>query len=118
MKFRKKPVEVKVIDAWQWWPPSDSRHNPCMVSNITRGICPGDLYRHRTLSGEDDFRLRTIKGDLIVAPGDWIILRGIGDRILCDPDTFDVTYEAVEEAKECPGHYMGHSGRFIVVKGP
>jgi len=45
----------------------------------------------------DPLRIRTLEGELIVSPGDWII-RGVkGELYPCKPDIFEATYEKVME---------------------
>jgi len=49
-------------------------------------------------NGTDPMVIRTAEGNMIAAPGDWII-RGVkGEIYPCKPDIFEATYEAVEEA--------------------
>jgi len=101
MKFRKKPV---VIEAVQWWPPGDSRHDPTMLSDRKGNAVdppdyrqPGDLYQFSTIKGmgDDIFMLKTLEGDMRVSPGDWIITGVAGEKYPCKPDIFEQTYEAV-----------------------
>jgi len=101
MKFRKKPV---VIEAVQWWPPGDSRHDPTMLSDRKGNAVdppdyrqPGDLYQFSTIKGmgDDIFMLKTLEGDMRVSPGDWIITGVAGEKYPCEPDIFEQTYEAV-----------------------
>ena len=101
-QYRKKPV---VIEAMQWWPPSDPRHDPSMLSH-RRGnaVDPpdyrqdGDLWQFSEIPGygDDRFMIRTLEGDLKVSPGDWIITGIQGERYPCKPDIFAATYEPVE----------------------
>lgn len=105
MKFRKKPV---VIEAVQWWPRGDARHDPSMVVH-RRGnqVDPpdyrqtGDLFLAfdgslPKVGGSDIYMIRTLEGDVRVSPGDWIITGVKGEKYPCKPDIFEATYEAVE----------------------
>ena len=64
-KYRKRPV---VIEAVQWWPPGDPRHDPKMLTHrkgnaVTPGDYrqSGDLYQFSTIKGMGDviFLIRT-----------------------------------------------------------
>lgn len=100
-KFRKKPV---VVEAQQWWPPGDSRHDPAMLSHRKGNqVDPpdyrqdGDLWQFSTIRGmgDDVFMIRTggSNSDVQVHPGDWIITGVKGEKYPCKPDIFDSTYE-------------------------
>lgn len=102
MKFRKKPI---VIEAQQWWPPGDDRHNPSMLSHRKGNtvdppdfLRTGDLFQFSTIAGmgDDIFMVKTLEGDMRVSPGDWIITGIQGERYACKPDIFAATYEAAE----------------------
>lgn len=102
MKFLKKPV---IIEAEQWFPPGDSRHNPAMLSHRKgNSVNPpdyrqaGDLFQFSPIKGMGDniFMIRTLGGDLRVSPGDWIITGVKGEKYPCKPDIFEATYEPVE----------------------
>lgn len=102
MKFRKKPV---VVEAQQWFPPGDPRHDPAMLSDRKGNtVSPpdyrrvGDLYQFTTIRGmgDDIFLIRTLEGDLKVRPGDWIITGVAGEKYPCKPDIFEATYEPVD----------------------
>ncbi len=105
MKFRKKPV---VIEAQQWFPPGDERHDPSMlVHRKGNTVNPpdyrqvGDFYcaipdgRHG-LGGNAVYMIRTLEGGMRVSPGDWVIIGVNGEKYACKPDIFEATYEAVE----------------------
>ena len=100
-KFRMKPV---VIEAEQWFPPGYGRHNPAMLSHRKgNSVDPpdyrqvGDLYQFSTIKGhaDDIFFIRTLKGDMVVSPGDWVITGVDGERYPCNPDIFTATYDLV-----------------------
>ena len=74
-KFRKKSVEVEAV---QWFEPGD---HPEVVKQA--GFC--DPYHY----------IETLKGEMRVSPGDWIITGVKGEHYPCKPDIFEQTYEAV-----------------------
>lgn len=105
MKFRKKPI---VIEARQWFPPGDDRHDPAMlVHRKGNAVSPpdyrqvGDLYlaipgNLPNVGGPDVFMIRTLEGDMKVSPGDWVITGVKGEKYACKPDVFEATYEPAE----------------------
>lgn len=102
-KFRKKPI---VIEAEQWWPPTDQRHNPDMLSHRKGNTVeppdyrqPGDMYQFSCIRGmgDDIFMIHTLEGSLRVSPGDWIITGVKSEKYPCKPDIFEATYEPVGE---------------------
>lgn len=104
MKYRNKPIE---IEAQQWWPPGDERHDPAMLRDIRseptgpgRVLRVGDLFlampgHLRDIGGDDIYKIRTRNDDLRVMPGDWIITGANGEKYPCKPDIFEATYEAI-----------------------
>ena len=104
-KFRKKPV---IVEATQWFPPGDPRHDPTMLSHRKGNSVnppdyrqPGDLYQFSEIRGmgDDIFMIRTGEGsssDVQVHPGDWIITGVKGEKYPCRADIFEQTYEVVE----------------------
>ena len=74
MKFRKKPV---VIEATQWFKDGD---HPSVVK-VTDGYAV----------------VKTLEGNMVVTPGDYIITGVKGEHYPCKPDIFEMTYERVEE---------------------
>lgn len=104
-KFRKRPV---VVNAQQWWPPDDPRHDPTMLvrrkgasADPPEFIQIGDLYEF--VKGEGIFHIRTREGDLRVNDGDWIITGIMGEKYPCNPDIFEATYEPVAEPTRAGG---------------
>lgn len=101
MKYRKKPV---VIEAHQWFPPGDERHDPNMLT-VRKGnsVNPpdyrqlGDLYQFHDGFRSQIFFIHTLEGNMRVKPGDWIITGIAGEKYPCKPDIFEQTYEKVEE---------------------
>ena len=105
MKFRRRPAAV---EATQWWPPGDPRHDPAMLSRrkgstVTPGDYrqKGDLWQFSTIPGmgDDIFLLRLYCGsDVRVSPGDWIVTAN-GRKWAVEADVFVSTYEPAEDAK-------------------
>jgi hypothetical protein len=101
--YRKRPV---VIEAEQWFPPGDDRHNPGMLSHRKGNTVDppdyrkvGDLYQFTTIKGmgDDIFMIRTPRGDLRVSPGDWIITNVDGTKYSCERELFELLYEPVSD---------------------
>ncbi len=89
MKFRKKPV---VIEATQWFKDGD---HPAVVMRGTytqKKTAPGITYVGKVPV------IKTLEGEHLVTPGDWIITGVKGELYPCKPDIFEATYEKVEEA--------------------
>lgn len=93
-----------VIEAVQWFPPGDERHDPSLVSHRKgNSVTPpdyrqvGDIWQFSTMPGYGDhiFQIHTLEGDLRLSPGDWIITGVKGERYPCKPDIFEATYERV-----------------------
>ena len=76
MKFRKKPI---VIEATQWFKMGDH---------------PAVTHRHSI--HHEWGKVNTPDGDMTVMPGDWIITGTKGEHHICEPDIFEMTYEAAE----------------------
>lgn len=104
MKFRKKPV---VIEAKQWFPPGDERHDPSMVTyRAGNAVSPpdyrqtGDIYPFSTIKGMGEniyfIRVGGVNDNVEIHPGDWIITGVKGEKYPCKPDIFEATYEPVE----------------------
>jgi hypothetical protein len=73
MKYRKKPV---VIEATQWFKMGD--HSAV-------------VYNHNSVP-----TIKTLEGEHVVIPGDWIITGVKGKHYPCKPDIFEMTYEVAE----------------------
>ena len=78
MKFRKKPV---VIEATQWFNYGD---HPAVY---TKRDSASDLWGY----------IKTLEGEHIVTPGDWIITGVKGEHYPCKPDIFEATYESADD---------------------
>lgn len=84
--FRKKPVTITALQF--------TGRNCLDIIHFMGG--PSDNLE---LKNTDSPIIHTLEGDLVAAPGDWII-RGVkGEFYPCKPDIFAATYEKVEEGK-------------------
>lgn len=86
MKYRKKPVEVEVI-----------QFNGVRNFDEIKEFC-GKSLMAETHQGREIIALHiiTLEGTLYAYPGDYII-RGVkGEIYPCKPDIFEQTYEKVE----------------------
>lgn len=87
MKFRKKPVEIEA-ELYAIGEPT-----PQGVEFVM-GIELGTSW-----NGDPDecvAIIRTLEGNMIVSPGDWVITGIDGERYPCKPDIFERTYERSE----------------------
>ena len=110
-KYRKIPV---VIEATQWFENGD--HPEDGTECFQSGPYAGELYEgkvvrrfarhdiphdHVCSECNHPFAIHgwidTLEGGHRVCPGDWIITGVKGERYLCKPDIFGMTYELVEE---------------------
>jgi hypothetical protein len=53
-----------------------------------------DAQRHE---GSEPLRIRTLEGDMVAMPGDWIITGIKGERYPCRDDIFRATYEPIPD---------------------
>jgi hypothetical protein len=109
MKYRKKPV---VIEALQWFPPGDERHDPSLLSDRKGNrVDPpdyrqrGDIYcfapgMSKGYGGDIYLICMEKNGDSIrLEPGDWICTQEVNgklDKWPVKPDIFAATYEPAE----------------------
>jgi len=103
-QFRKKPV---VIEAVQWFPPGDERHDPSLLSHRKgNSVDPGDYLQLGDLfasPGEAikgfpaQYFIKTLEGNMKVSPGDYIITGVAGEKYNCKPEIFKATYEPAQE---------------------
>lgn len=94
MKYRKKPV---VIDAIQW------DGTPKNLVNI-RIEFPQMKVRIRTDIEPEHFGvyIKTLEGEHIVSPGDYIIKGVAGEFYPCKPEIFEKTYETIGVPRGLP----------------
>lgn len=97
VRFRKKPV---VIEAIQFRSPASVGE----VLDFCKGYADYDHILARPV-------IRTLEGDHLCSPGDWIIKGVKGEFYPCKPDIFAATYETVpeERGEGCPE--CGGTGR-------
>ena len=85
LKFRKRPVEVEAMEY------DGSAASQRAIVAWTNGVAvqmggvPHNLV------------IRTLEGNHLASPGDWIIRGVAGEFYPCKPDIFARTYEAVDE---------------------
>jgi len=95
VKFRKKPV---VIDAMQYHGPEDA----FAVGEWHASLGPTERGTF-WWDEKNVLHIRTLEGEHIASPGDWII-RGVkGEFYPCKPDIFAMTYEPVEAQPDATG---------------
>jgi hypothetical protein len=85
-KYRKRPV---VIEAVQWL----NRKIVCPPGPMWLAEAEerGEVQLHG-----DRLTIKTLEGEMLAMPGDWIIRDVKGEICPCKPDIFAATYEAVE----------------------
>lgn len=79
-KYRKKPV---VVEAVQWFPGIE---HPAVEK------CPDEMCHARGWE-RGTHKIKTLEGDHVVKPGDWVITGIKGEHYPCRPDIFEATYE-------------------------
>lgn len=87
MKFRMKPV---VVEATQWFKHGD---HAAVVPAIDgpEGISTWvDVWKG---TGPEIAVISTLKGTMIVSPGDWIVTGVRGEQYPLSPDVFKAIYE-------------------------
>ncbi len=85
MRLRKKPVEVDAIPF--------NGFNKNEIKSFTQGMC----YTNLNDPKDPKFMIRTLEGEHIASPGDWIIKGVKGEFYPCKPDILVATYDPVEE---------------------
>ena len=102
-KFRKKPV---VIEAWYWAFMPGGQSPPSWVNDALSkwpdagGIAFWPDGNHGNdgsiWADKPHIAIKTLEGEMIAQPGDWIIRGVMGEIYPCKPDIFAVTYEPAE----------------------
>lgn len=87
MKFKKKPV---IIEATQWFKEGDHPEVKRSQAVRQKPNSPGVLYQSK------NYYIKTLEGDMLVTPGDWIITGVKGEHYAVKPDIFEMTYEPLE----------------------
>lgn len=80
-RYRKRPVE---IEAWQL---TDTN-----TADILGWVASAG---HAALYADDGMTIRTLEGDHLARPGDWVIKGVAGEFYPCKPAIFKQTYELV-----------------------
>jgi hypothetical protein len=96
-RFRKRPV---VIEAMRWVP------GDLVMAGELIGwlIAHGGDFRHPSGMGETTtLAIRTLEGEMLAQPGDWIICGVKNELYPCREDIFAETYEPVADAEVCRG---------------
>jgi hypothetical protein len=89
-KYRKKPVVIEAVH-YRGGGYCDGRGLPDWLwVALEDETC-------RSTNGTDPFIIKTLEGEMVCAPGDWIIKGVKGELYPCKPDIFEATYEKVEE---------------------
>ena len=87
MKYRKKPV---VIEAVQWNGEPILFNVPKWLSNAQRSGRIGFITDNIGI-------IKTLKGNMVLSIGDYIIKDVQGEIYPCNPDIFEATYEKAGE---------------------
>ena len=97
-RYRKKPVEIEAVQ----YGLAEYADNPWEIRGGEIPQWLQDAAREGVIVPEfrsEEYwylKIKTLEGDMYVAPDDWII-RGVqGELYPCKPDIFAATYEAVE----------------------
>lgn len=86
-RFRKRPVEVEAMR----WIPDQFPEVGEVVGWLLAAGC--DFHHPSGMGGTTTLAIRTLEGEMLALPGDWII-RGVkGEFYPCKPDIFEATYE-------------------------
>ena len=101
MKYRRKPVEQFEVEAQQWNAHGDHPEVKTGMDMVFDGqgeYNPGAVCQHCDGRMRDHGWIKTLSGWRLVCPGDWIVNSGMfsGGAVVCRPDVFAATYEAVE----------------------
>lgn len=95
-KYRKKPIE---IEAFKWTGDINQTEDPIW---IVEAIKKGDAWvQEDSINGAIEMRIKTLEGVMTANRGDYIIKGIKGEIYPCKPEIFEMTYEAVEERKDC-----------------
>jgi len=89
-KYRKRPV---VIEAARWMPDQFPEVGEVVGWLMAAGC---DFHHPSGMGGTTTLAIRTLEGEMLAQPGDWII-RGVkGEFYPRKPDIFEATYEVAE----------------------
>lgn len=90
-KYRNKPV---VIEARQFT--EKTRTDVVSWSGARNTAIDDDGCQYET----QNISIKTLEGEMMARPGDWIIRGVAGEFYPCQPDIFEATYEPVEAAND------------------
>lgn len=97
MKFKKKPIEV---EATQWKKHGDHKEvrefNTKFYAHTNDEICK-ECEKPFSQHG----MCKTLEGNHIVCPNDWIITGIKGETYPCKPDIFEQTYDLIKNGINC-----------------
>lgn len=80
------------------------RKKPITISAIQYTATPENLLDIREFTGMElpvstDLVIKTLEGEMLASPGDWIIKGVNGEFYPCKPDIFAKTYEQLDSSK-------------------
>ncbi len=90
MRYRKKPL---VIDAWQWLPGNLEAAGRLVGELLAAGA---DFHHPSGLGETTTLVIRTLEGEMVAQPGDWVIKGVKGEFYPCKPEIFEATYEPAD----------------------
>lgn len=90
MKYRKKPVEIDAVK----YEGSGNMENHEVPDWLWDAFEAGIIFP--APNGGDPMTIKTLEGNHIVSPGDFILQGVKGELYPCKPDIFATTYELVE----------------------
>ena len=104
-KWRKRPVEVEAIR----WDGGAAAAGP-VIDWVLAGGGTAHYYADGELADAEPGKhvgeriaIRTLEGDILASPGDWVI-RGVqGEHYPCKPDIFAETYESAADPRIAAG---------------
>lgn len=88
MKYRKKPV---IVEAEVYSPGMEDGFE-CFAIFCPWGDCKNQCGKGKPF-------IRTLEGNHLISPGDYIITGIKGERYPCKPDIFHATYEIIKETE-------------------
>ncbi|MFH1547634.1 MAG: hypothetical protein ABIC57_04050 [bacterium] len=90
-KYRKKPVVIEAVR----YEGSGNMENHEVPDWIWDALESGVMFA--TSDGRDPMTIKTLEGNHIVSPGDFIIQGVKRELYSCKPDIFALTYEKVDQ---------------------
>lgn len=95
MKYRKKPVIIEAVlfDTLASIEAAEAFAS-FLLKPMQEGIIEFEMADEKSTG---TLIIKTLEGNMIASPGDWIIKGVQGEFYPCKPDIFEATYEKVEE---------------------